>query len=49
MFVVNDPKVIPPVRSQLLLIMRGMYSNPPSHGARIVAKVMSDPELYQEW
>ncbi|XP_075229198.1 glutamate oxaloacetate transaminase 1 isoform X2 [Lycorma delicatula] len=48
-FVVSDPKVIAPVKSQLLLIMRGMYSNPPSHGARIVAKVMKEPELYNEW
>lgn len=26
-----------------------MYSNPPSHGARIVAYVLSNPELYAQW
>ena len=28
---------------------RAMYSNPPSHGVRIVHTVLSNPELYQEW
>jgi len=37
------------VRSQLKILIRGMYSNPPVHGARIVAEVLSDPELKQEW
>jgi aspartate/tyrosine/aromatic aminotransferase len=31
--------------SLLEVIIRPMYSNPPSHGARVVAKVLSDPEL----
>ena len=26
-----------------------MYSNPPSHGVRIVQTVLEDPALYQEW
>ena len=26
-----------------------MYSNPPAHGVRIIEKVLSSPELYQEW
>merc|ERR1719431_2280255 len=37
------------MRSQMTLIIRAMYSNPPSHGARIVDTVLSSPELYQEW
>jgi len=37
------------VRSQLKLIARPMYSNPPSYGARIVTTVIKDPELFQEW
>ena len=37
------------VHSQLKLIARPMYSNPPSTGARIVAHVLSTPELYAEW
>jgi aspartate aminotransferase len=35
--------------SQLKLIVRPMYSNPPKHGALIVQTVLSNPELYQEW
>lgn len=26
-----------------------MYSNPPIHGARIVANVVGDPALFNEW
>jgi len=37
------------MRSQMTLIIRAMYSNPPSHGARIVDTVLSSPDLYQEW
>ncbi|XP_046667734.1 aspartate aminotransferase, cytoplasmic [Homalodisca vitripennis] len=48
-FVVHDQKVVAPMKSQVTLIVRGMYSNPPSHGARIVAGVLNDPELFEEW
>lgn len=37
------------VNSQIKLIVRAMYSNPPLHGARIVAEVLSDPLLNAEW
>eukprot|EP01031_Cornospumella_fuschlensis_P035833 gene35833-43460_t len=33
------------VNSQLKLILRPMYSNPPLHGAHIVSEVLSDPAL----
>ncbi len=33
------------VLSNVEVIVRPMYSNPPAHGARIVAKVLSDPQL----
>jgi aspartate aminotransferase len=26
-----------------------MYSNPPVHGARIAARILGDPTLYQQW
>jgi len=26
-----------------------MYSNPPVHGARLVAHVLNDPALYKQW
>lgn len=37
------------VLSQLKLVIRPMYSNPPAHGARIVSKILTDPTLYNEW
>ena len=47
--VVKDAGVIANVRSQMTLVARAMYSNPPAHGARIVEKVLNDPALYEEW
>lgn len=37
------------VKSQIKRLARPMYSNPPVHGARIVANVVGDPELFNEW
>ncbi|CAI9092636.1 OLC1v1027936C1 [Oldenlandia corymbosa var. corymbosa] len=37
------------VKSQLKRLARPMYSNPPVHGARIVANVVGNPELFSEW
>lgn len=37
------------VKSQLKRLARPMYSNPPVHGARIVANVVGDPNLFSEW
>lgn len=37
------------VMSQLKMIIRANYSNPPAHGARIVKAVLSDPALFEEW
>lgn len=37
------------VESQIKILVRPMYSNPPMHGARIVSKVLNTPELYTEW
>lgn len=48
-FVVLDPKKVDDVMSQLDLIIRGNYSNPPLHGVRIVARVLANPELTKEW
>jgi len=47
--VVCHPEHSEPVRSQLKLVARPMYSNPPSYGARIVSTVIRDPELFKEW
>lgn len=35
--------------SQLKILIRPMYSNPPIHGARIVTTILSTPELRAEW
>ncbi|WOK93396.1 aspartate aminotransferase, cytoplasmic [Canna indica] len=37
------------VESQLKLVIRPMYSNPPIHGASIVATILKDREMYHEW
>jgi len=37
------------VHSQLCALARPNYSNPPSHGARIVRTILSDPALVEEW
>jgi aromatic-amino-acid transaminase len=37
------------VVSQVKRVIRTNYSNPPTHGAAIVAEVLTDPELRQIW
>lgn len=37
------------VMSQLKILIRPMYSNPPIHGARLAAEIMSDPALRSQW
>jgi len=37
------------VKSQLKRLARPMYSNPPVHGARIVANIVGTPALFDEW
>jgi len=35
--------------SQIKVLARAMYSNPPLHGARIVATILNDQELKTQW
>lgn len=37
------------VESQLKLVIRPMYSNPPIHGASIVATILRDGNMFHEW
>lgn len=37
------------VASQVKSAIRGSYSNPPLHAARIVETILTSPDLYQEW
>jgi len=47
--VMKSPDTVVNFKAQMTLIIRAMYSNPPSHGARIVDTVLKSPELYKEW
>lgn len=37
------------VDSQIKIIVRPMYSNPPIHGARIAGTILGDEALYKQW
>lgn len=37
------------VESQLKVLIRGLYSNPPSHGARLIATILTDERLRAQW
>jgi len=45
----NDGKRNDDLVSQLNILIRNLYSNPPKHGADIVATILSNPELNHEW
>ncbi|RKP20874.1 putative aspartate aminotransferase [Rozella allomycis CSF55] len=45
----ESPDEAQSVLSQLKIIIRPMYSNPPIHGARIVSTILNSPEINQEW
>jgi len=47
--VVATKDMAKPVQSQLEVIIRPMYSNPPRHGAHIVSAILNDPKLFAEW
>jgi len=37
------------ILSQLLIVIRPMYSNPPIYGARVISEILNDKELTKEW
>lgn len=37
------------VMSQVKILIRPMYSNPPIHGARIVSTVLSNEDIRSQW
>lgn len=47
--VTADPEEKARVESQLKILIRPMYSNPPINGPRIVNTILSDQDLYKEW
>lgn len=50
LFVVDENAAVKlRVGSQIKKIIRSLYSNPPAHGARIVAALLQDPAMKEEW
>ncbi|GAA0157821.1 transaminase [Lithospermum erythrorhizon] len=47
--VCRNADVASKVESQLKLVIRPMYSSPPLHGASIVATILKDRNMYDEW
>lgn len=37
------------VQSQMKILARRLYSNPPIYGAKIVSLILNNPELFQLW
>lgn len=48
-FVLSDDGAAKRTLSQLKRIARAIYSNPPVHGARIVAEVVGNEDMFTEW
>ncbi|XP_029645984.1 aspartate aminotransferase, cytoplasmic-like [Octopus sinensis] len=47
--VCNTTNAMERCSSQLEIIVRRIWSNPPNHGARVVATVLNNPSYYNEW
>ncbi len=47
--VCKSPEEMAAVESQVKIVIRPMYSNPPIHGARIVEKILANPQLKAQW
>ncbi|KAG9080662.1 aspartate transaminase aat1 [Ceratobasidium sp. 370] len=45
----DSPEERARVDSQIKIIVRPMYSNPPIHGARVAATILADEGLYRQW
>jgi aromatic-amino-acid transaminase len=48
-FITTDADETKRVLSQVKRVIRTNYSNPPSHGAQVVATVLADPDLRARW
>ena len=48
-FITGSQQEASAVESQLKIIIRPLYSNPPINGARIANEILTNPELYKEW
>ena len=45
----GDAEILTDVRSQLAFLARNLWSNPPDHGAAVVATILGDAELKYQW
>lgn len=43
------PEAAVRIKSQLSVLTRSVISSPPAHGARLMALIMNDPVLFEEW
>lgn len=48
-FVTASPEEADRVESQLKILIRPMYSNPPVYGARVVSEILGSQELTSQW
>lgn len=47
--VTGSPDEAQKTMSQIKILVRPMYSNPPIHGARIVSEILGDADLKKQW
>uniref|UniRef100_A0A0R3S101 Aspartate aminotransferase n=1 Tax=Elaeophora elaphi TaxID=1147741 RepID=A0A0R3S101_9BILA len=47
--VVSDPLVLTSFKSQMSLVIRSNWSNPPNHGAKIVHMILTSPNMSVQW
>ncbi len=45
----HQTELVPKIGSQIKLLIRSNYSNPPLHGARIISTILKSHELTLEW
>lgn len=47
--VTSSPEEKARVDSQVKILVRPLYSNPPVHGARVASAILNDPALNKQW
>ncbi|CAM9739577.1 aspartate aminotransferase, cytoplasmic [Lampetra fluviatilis] len=47
--VARDPTRLQAIISQMVMVVRPLWSNPPHHGGTIVATTLNNPALFAEW
>lgn len=47
--ILNDESEFEPVKSQISIVARAMYSSPPKHGAEIVSYILTNDKLLAQW